>query len=149
MIDYDSMTDLELDGLTATLLMEHVWLEHDNNWCHLNSGGILNPLNEEYGFDTDTWSPTHKKSNQADIYLFPIMMALGVRFQVKYFYTNPEIEDDTFQCFITCELQPLLSSTAFIKWTGSIEAVNRVKVICCLMAWDKLQEQSSLVTNQL
>ncbi len=116
-MNYQEMTDGDLDKLAATEIMGYLWIHkgwnRDGEW-HIDS----------------SWNPTHPDSNQAERYLFPKL-----------------IEKELNQILVTLnpwdgfmvQIGPMATGPISEQTCGDIEKANRAKVIACLEAWDKLK----------
>ena len=119
--DYESMTDQELDRLSA------------ERFCEIE--GIFIHYGKEFNelMHKSKWHPTHPDSNQCERWLFPKLHGSGLTISLylddlsktKICYSVLIEKYKIFSIQIECY---------------EFDKINRTKVIACLMAWDKLNE---------
>lgn len=121
MIDYEEMTNIELD----TQAVERFNIEH---W---NTGTALMFNSPSQGHNV-RWQPTDPDSNQVERYLFKILNEKLIRIftdnEERWFEIKFVKMDDYYNNICDVKIH--------IKSPGDM--VNRIKVIACLKVWDKL-----------
>ena len=119
MIDYQKMTDEELDKRAAEMVDINYLLEEGHLWERLSATGRR--------LICANWQPTHKDSNQIQWYLFP---------KVAGYITEERDSAGYYQ--ITIDGEDKNQDTFQVKKLDCHNKINRTIVIACLEAWDKL-----------
>ena len=121
MMDYNEMTDAELDQLSIEEILKNAYDERGGEVIAQlpNKDGVLRPKR---------WNPTHPDSNQAERYLFPKLSEKGLYVVMDY-----------LMAFVGVRKLVFKELTIFQHWQTNT-GMNRAKVIACLEAWDKKNE---------
>lgn len=120
-MNYESMTDQELDKLAAVNIAGFEWMDR----LHVKDAEL------NYIVDGSEWHPTHPDSNQCERYLFPRLTGHSV--------TTTAHDDGSHSVKVQVDDFNLHYRDLCESSGAERDQLNRTKTIACLQAWEKLK----------